>query len=252
MTTITTEAPIRSSRYPQLSRPPIVLWSMGRLAALLALLLLPLTPAAQAARRHQAQQPCHLPPHARILTANTQAMIYEPPETIRHPHGIFGCTYGNRHTYYLGEQLPSAGTPGGIMGITLETLSGSIVAYEGGYGDAGGAAWIVTVRNLRNGQILHKTPTGPSPPPSPPENGEPARQYVGIGPVKSIVVKSDGAVAWIVETGNEGEYYQVRSLDKSGERLLASESDISPSSLAIAGSTLYWTQGGKPFSAALN
>jgi len=45
--------------------------------------------------------------------------------------------------------------------------------------------------------------------------------------------------------------YEVRAVDKTGSRLLASGGDIDPTSLALAGSTLYWTQGSLPFSAQL-
>jgi hypothetical protein len=41
-------------------------------------------------------------------------------------------------------------------------------------------------------------------------------------------------------------------VDKNGSRLLASSTEIDPSSLALAGSTLYWTQGGKSMSSPLN
>ncbi len=66
------------------------------------------------------------------------------------------------------------------------------------------------------------------------------------------MVKLDGSVAWIVETGEEEGRYQVHAVDKSGSRVLASGPNIDPSSLALAGSTLYWTQGDQPFSASLN
>ena len=68
----------------------------------------------------------------------------------------------------------------------------------------------------------------------------------------AIVVKSDGAVAWIVRTDPEEGMYQVHALDQTGSRVLSTGSDIAPSSLALAGSTLYWTQGGEPHSATLN
>jgi hypothetical protein len=38
----------------------------------------------------------------------------------------------------------------------------------------------------------------------------------------------------------------------AGTRLLALGFDVSPSSLALAGSTIYWTQGVKPESASLS
>ena len=62
----------------------------------------------------------------------------------------------------------------------------------------------------------------------------------------------DGSVAWIVETNEEEGEYQVHAVDKSGSRVLASNPDIDPTSLALAGSTLYWTQGGQPATASLN
>ena len=71
-----------------------------------------------------------------------------------------------------------------------------------------------------------------------------------------MVVKSDGAVAWIAENEIGPPHgppeYEVNAVDKTGNRTLAAGTDIAPSSLALAGSTLYWTQGGKPMSAPLN
>jgi hypothetical protein len=99
-------------------------------------------------------------------------------------------------------------------------------------------------------------------------------KYLGVGNVVSIVVKSDGSVAWIADdyershpSGSpEVSYFDVYAVDKSGTRLLAAGTDIDPSSLALSvggsnigqgsltglGSTLYWTQGGNPASAVLN
>ncbi len=99
------------------------------------------------------------------------------------------------------------------------------------------------MRNLRTGRLIRKLPTGTPMTPRP--------SWIGIGPTTAIVVKSDGAVAWIVETDFPTEY-QVHTVDKSGNRVLASGTDIDPSSLALAGNTLYWTQGGQPFSAPLD
>ncbi|MGH9918717.1 MAG: hypothetical protein ACRD6W_07610 [Nitrososphaerales archaeon] len=91
--------------------------------------------------------------------------------------------------------------------------------------------------------MLHKAPTGAREPPR--------KGFVGDGSATAIVVKSDGAVAWITDTVQTKDRYQVHTLDRTGERVLAVGSDIAPHSLALAGSTLYWTQGGKPFSASL-
>jgi hypothetical protein len=61
--------------------------------------------------------------------------------------------------------------------------------------------------------------------------------------IAAIVLKSDGAVAWIVETGNlTGPYYQLHAIDQSGNRVLATASGIF--SLGLDESVLTWRQDG--------
>ena len=195
--------------------------------------------------------PCKLPARSHMIIANSQAMIYE----LEYPE-IRACAYRNRRSYALGSAPAFASTGG--TGVFEETLADAIVAYE--YHSSPGptsenmAYWHVVVRNLQTGRVLHNVPTGIS------NHAEPG--FSGVGPTKAIVLKSDGAVAWIVQTHLEspsannnykshGEY-AVEAADKTGNRLLASGPGIDPSSLALAGSTLYWTQEGKPASAVLN
>ena len=211
---------------------------------------------AGAARTHKVSSRCGLPVDARMVAANAQAQLYVRPER-NGPHGkvlwpeAFGCVFGRIHTYSLGE-LSLGGTPEGSEGIKLETLGGSVAAYE--YGKAGPEfkESLVFVRSLVTGRIIHRVPSGPSKPP----------ESVGAGPLTTLVVKGDGAVAWIVESGREepsaanhfvshGDY-TVFALDKTGTRQLAAGQDIDPHSLGLVGSTLYWTQGGEPGSAVLN
>jgi hypothetical protein len=75
---------------------------------------------------------------------------------------------------------------------------------------------------------------------------------VGVGFTSAIVVKDDGAVAWIAETRLQPAEYEVHIVDNTGGRIVASGAEIAPRSLALADSTLYWTQGGRPMSAMLN
>jgi hypothetical protein len=203
--------------------------------------------------RHKTSPRCRLPAHARVLLADAQAQVFESPESgltgPYKPREINACAYGHRHVYVLGEPL-GPGDPQGNEGVTSETLAGAIVAYEfsstppsccevGRGGEA-----VVVVRDLRSGRVLHKVPTGtPS---------APRAAGIGLGPALSLVVKSDGAVAWIVSAGFRNGYYQVHALDGSGSRTLATGRSIDPRARALAGSTLYWTQEGKPFSSALN
>jgi hypothetical protein len=103
---------------------------------------------------------------------------------------------------------------------------------------------VVVVRELCSGRVLHETLTGTKVTP------EPATE--GLGTVVALVVKSDGSTAWIVATDAENGGYQVHAVDKTGSRTLATSSAIAPGSLALAGSTLYWTQGEQPMSATLD
>jgi hypothetical protein len=179
-----------------------------------------------------------------VVVADAQAQVYEAPETPQLPGylDLFGCVYGQHKSYLLGSPL-SGGSPSVAGGVSNEVLVGSIVAYGKSFvqSEPGSTSYLVIVRDLRNGRVLHDVPTGTSNPPYP--------TLVGDGPTTAIVVKSDGAVAWIVENLLK---YEVHALDKTGNRVLASGSDIEPHSLALAGSTLYWMQGGKPMSAVLH
>ncbi len=99
---------------------------------------------------------------------------------------------------------------------------------------------------------------------------------VGVGSVVALVLKSDGSAAWIanddgrtthIGSTDEIPYFDLEAVNVSGKtRLLAAGTDIDPSSLALGsggsnigykginreGSTVFWTQAGKVFSAPLN
>ena len=70
-----------------------------------------------------------------------------------------------------------------------------------------------------------------------------------------LLVRRDGALAWIIELRDAADSparYQVRSsLSGTASTILAEGNDIAAGSLALAGSTLYWTQGGLARSATL-
>ncbi len=182
--------------------------------------------------------------HSHLIVADAQGEVYLRVET----EDIIACAYGSKHLHLLGGP-PGYDAEGGGE-LTHYTLAGAVLAYENyvytnfpatGHPES----WrYVYVENLRAGQVLHKLPTGTS-----------TASAVGIGPVVAIVVKSDGAVAWIAGNNNDSEHatsFEIHAVDKTGSRLLASGGAIDPHSLALAGSTLYWTQEGKPMSATLH
>jgi hypothetical protein len=183
-----------------------------------------------------------------------------------------GCVDGRKGSYKLaGEHVPAPLEPGGTTRDFA--LSGAIVAYEesaslGDRYESLGAEYRVVVRDLRTGRVLHNVPTGtPLRPPAPHET------KVGVGNLVALVVKSDGSAAWIAEDYGRSAslapgalFFDVYAVDSSGTRLLASGPDVDPTSLAlsvgemnvgrypytVAGSTLYWTEAGKSFSAPLH
>ena len=76
-----------------------------------------------------------------------------------------------------------------------------------------------------------------------------------LAEVTDLVLRGDGTMAWIVELRDSAmsppSYELRRSGAGSASTLLALGADIAPGSLALAGSTLYWTQAGAPRSAPL-
>jgi hypothetical protein len=183
-----------------------------------------------------------------LLAANSRAEVYEAPEGPRSTElAVFGCAYRNGRAFELGgvASRQGKGGPGGESGVLDATLASTVVAYaKTRYYETGGSRKVVIVRNLRTGRILHEVLTGTRVKPEPPTEG--------VGAVQALVVKSDGSVAWTVAAGPEEGTYQVHAVDKTGSRMLATGGDIAPGSLAVAGSTMYWTQAGIPQSASLN
>ncbi len=170
--------------------------------------------------------------------------MYFAPEGTAEPASIlaafFGCSYGSPRTFYLGEPHYGPTATSSEGGVEPKALVGTILAYE----DIGLRQMIV--RNLRNGRVLHRVPIGTS--------------AGGRGEAHSVVLKTDGSVAWIAEFERKPmppaiglvTEYEVGAVDRTGTRVLAVATDIAPKSLALAGSTLYWTQRGAPMSTVLN
>ena len=183
--------------------------------------------------------------------ADRQAQIYLVPESVELIEGpdYVGCAFGRERHFVLGPETTCAAT--GCTGTNTIVLAGSLVAYEqlsegfNGAASTGGGRWQIVVRDLRTGRVIHDVLTGTM--------AQPRPGYEGIGPTTDVVVKPDGALAWIAVGVIGAEYgvYQVHELDASGSRTLAVSPSIGPTSLAIAGSTLYWSEGGHAASAPL-
>lgn len=217
---------------------------------------------AQARRRHHRELPTTCgsgtspfksasQPHRRTVAANAVAQVYSLQGRVL-PTKIYGCAYGHRAAYKLGVVPYREGdkymNQEIYSGDTNFVLAGPIVAFEHFWiAFEGHPRWGVTVRDLRTGRVLRNEPTGTAVTPGP----EPEQDF-GIGHTTAIVVKTDGSVAWIAEAPKEDGRYQVHAADMNGGRVLATGPDIDPASLALAEGTLYWMQGGRAYSAALN
>lgn len=235
---------------------------------LLALMLVP-RGASAALGRHALPAKCA--PNSEVLFADAQAQVYAVRKGPLRYLSIRGCSFGQRRSFFVS----ACGNKESAV-VCAErskvSLVGTIVASEEAFNgecrcsEKSISEWHVVVQNVHTGEVLHEVPTGT---PLKPERG-----YVGVGPIVGLVLKSDGSVAWIAEDyerssvlyGAGAPYFDVYATDRAGTRLLAAGTNIDPSSLAlsvggtgvggsrqaIAGGTLYWTQGGKSESAVLN
>jgi hypothetical protein len=188
-------------------------------------------------------------PGSRVLLVDGEAMVFRAsaPGKLPEYKATFGCVRGGA-AYDLGE-VPKCAVSRECGGARRERLAGADVAYESLFVTGEEARWFVDVRNLRSGRLVRHVPTGV------PLTARPGF-FTGVGPTKEIVVKADGSVAWIAEdlersSGELPLYFDVYASDASGTRLLASGSNVAPTSLALAGSTIYWTQEGHAFSSPL-
>jgi hypothetical protein len=196
--------------------------------------------AASARHGHPGGPKC-LPAHWVVLAADAQAVVYRAPFSVEMlPRYIFGCANGSRRSFRLGP-LPYGG-PSGSGGVLPIALAGPVVAYGVGESYTSGHSFSeIWVRNLASGRVIHRMPNG-----SPAEHGD-----VGLGETTAIVVRRDGAVAWIARASAKLGSIQVRAVDRTGSHLLAASPEIEPKSLALVGGGLRWTEGGRRFSASL-
>jgi hypothetical protein len=195
------------------------------------------------------------------VLADSQAVIYTIAEArkglyeLEHFIATRVCAYGHKGSFKIGEIRVPEPTEGWGANVFHVTLDGAMLAYEKRAstftryyqeGEPASSTWQVIVRDARTGRVVRTVPTGATTPP------HPWLTFIGDGATTAIVVERDGSVAWITDTVGGTNRYEVHAADQSGSHLLAGGSNIAPYSLALAGSTLYWTQGDKPVSAPLN
>jgi hypothetical protein len=181
-----------------------------------------------APRRHAGGiTPAHCgPAAARTVTANARARIYVTANS------VYGCTTSGHRSYLLGHTSRSRSRQSRI-GVTA--LAGVVAGYAASQPGVDTFSTEVVVRRLDTGRTLHEV-----------------NAIKGtLGPefsesVASIVVKADGAVAWIGDGGSilaAERATEVNRIDRRGEANLDSTAAGVIRGLKLRGSRLSWRHG---------
>ena len=173
------------------------------------------------------------PAGAKTLVIDSVARVYTSAGS------VYGCS-ASGHRYRLGSSQRHPGQPA----IGKAALAGVDVAYGATtFGvDTSGAS--VTVRRLDTGRTVRRKsamngPVGPE----------------AFQSVEGLVVKSDGAVAWIAQANSVVSHrsqIEVDRVDERGGATLDTGSGIDTSSLRLHGSRLSWRHSGAVRTATLS
>jgi hypothetical protein len=173
------------------------------------------------------------PVAGRTIAADAVARVYTVGDA------VYGCASGGAKSYKLG-QLGSCIASSRVSAVKV---AGRLAAYglERCGVDTGFTE--VVVRRLTNGAQLRSLPAT-----SPPG----AESFQSVD---SLVLKADGAVAWIgigSSIVGHGRVIEVRKADRSGKALLDSGSSVDPRSLRLHRSVLTWKHASSTRSATLH
>jgi hypothetical protein len=182
-------------------------------------------PATTAGPAHPAAAQCG-PRSAKTLAVNHQARVYSTQG------GVYGCATGGSRSYLLAGNSLRPGQPR----IGKLALAGTAVAYGETMTGVDTASAQVTVRRLDDGRTLRSL----------------AAMHQAVGPesfqsVDSVVVKSNGAVAWIATARSiirHSTEVEVDRADRTGRSTLDIGSAIASTSLRLSGSSLSWRHAG--------
>lgn len=207
------------------------LWPFGTVAVL-AGLVLSVPASGSAAAPHNSPSAVCGPPAARTLAGDAVARVYASGGK------AYACVARGTRSYELGMTGYSIGAPH----IEAVRVAGRIAAY--GLRTSGVDTGYATMNVIRltTGTLLAQRP---------------ATTRVGVEgfqSIDSLVLKSDGAVAWIATARSIGMptfIRQLQRLDERGFRLLDFGPNVAAASLTLHGSILSWKRGPAVRSATL-
>jgi hypothetical protein len=145
---------------------------------------------------------------------------------------VYGCSFSGGRSFRLGSTARALRE----SSVDPVAVAGNNAAYGVSRFGVDTVRTSVVVRRLTDGRQLAEfavTQTG---------------VVEGIEAVKSLVLKGDGAVAWIGlahSIARHGEAIEVHAADASSstDRLLDSGPQVAPQSLRLHGSTITWQHG---------
>ena len=178
---------------------------------------------------------CKLPGATKLLVGGKAVVFAKPSSGDRR---YFGCAYSSGRLVALGHARCQSRLSG--PGVSHIRLAGTFVGFgtmRCGVDTATAGVQVVELAKRKTTVDVAATS-----PPNRPESFE---------SVDALVLRGDGAVAWISSissiVGGGGPRYEVRER----ARLLDRGAAIAPDSLAIRGSTVRWRNGGRVKSAPL-
>lgn len=165
------------------------------------------------------------PAGAKTLSADGAARIYQTGES------VYGCAESSGRSYLLAADQSRPGQPH----IGRVALAGVVAAYGETTSGVDTISAQVIVRRLDNGRTLHNAAATTRPP---------GPEY--FESIYAVVVKADGAVAWIAHAGSilqKEAGTEVDRIDRRGEARLDSTAAGDITGLMLRGSRLSWRHG---------
>lgn len=151
---------------------------------------------------------------------------------------VYGCSAATGRRTALGQ----TGFRVGTARLGLVRLAGGYVAFSARSSGIDTGRTTVNVVRLSNGHLITSAP---------------ATQHVAVeafSSAPSLVVRSDGSVAWIgviTSVMHSKGYLEVHKVDRTGAKMLDQGATIVANSLRLRGGHLSWQNGSRTRSAKL-
>ena len=173
-----------------------------------------------------------VPAGSKTLASSGSVRVYRRGTT------VFACMRGRR--VRLGRGRVSGPDTEGPT-VARPRIAGRYVAFERRHVDDANDRFEVLVVDVRRRRVVTRVPTGEAPPD--------VAEAVGVGPVRRLELRRDGAVAWIAaDESNLGER-EVWTACRNRATPVAAGADVEEAGLALRASAVAYRQAGADRSA---